>query len=78
MQAFTLPGIVAVQFHPEVRPATLDDWLARFPELAEAAGVDAAALVEQAYAREDDARHAAYALVDAFLNADQVSSSASP
>jgi GMP synthase-like glutamine amidotransferase len=68
VQAFTLPGIVAVQFHPEVRPMTLEDWFARFPDLAEAAGVDGAALVELAWSREDDARNAAYALVDAFVS----------
>ena len=52
VQAFLLPGVLAVQFHPEVRPATLDDWARRF----------------QARAREPSARAAAYALVDAFLD----------
>lgn len=67
VQAFVVPGIVAVQFHPEVRPATLDDWLGRFPELAEVTGTDRATLVERARLREHEARRAAYALVDAFL-----------
>jgi GMP synthase-like glutamine amidotransferase len=69
VQAFTLPGLVAVQFHPEVRPATLDDWMARFPELTQTVGADRATLVAQARRREDEARRAAYALVDAFLEA---------
>ena len=81
VQAFVVPGVVAVQFHPEVRPATLDDWLGRFPQLAEGAGADRATVVEQARGREDEARRAAYALVDAFLAAQPVlaaSLSASP
>jgi GMP synthase-like glutamine amidotransferase len=72
VQAFVLPGIVSVQFHPEVQPATLDDWLARFPELAQGARVDVTALVEQARSRENDARRTAYALVDAFLASSSV------
>jgi GMP synthase-like glutamine amidotransferase len=81
VQAFVVPGVVAVQFHPEVRPTTLDGWLGRFPELAAGAGVDRATLVEQARRREDEARRAAYAFVDAFLTAQPVSAasvSASP
>jgi GMP synthase-like glutamine amidotransferase len=29
-QAFVLPGVLAVQFHPEVRPEVLADWARRF------------------------------------------------
>ena len=72
VQAFVLPGIVSVQFHPEVQPATLDDCLARFPELAGGARVDVTALVEEARSRENDARRTAYALVDAFLASSSV------
>ena len=67
VQAFTLPGVLAVQFHPEVRSGTLDGWAARYPGLLERTGVDRAAMVTQARDREDDARAAAAALVDAFL-----------
>jgi len=48
VQAFTLPGVMAVQFHPEVRPATLDDGLGRFPEFTASLAAQLAALVEQA------------------------------
>lgn len=68
VQAFLLPGVLAVQFHPEVRPATLDDWARRFPDIVAAGGLDRATLVGQARAREPSARAAAYALVDAFLD----------
>lgn len=67
-QAFVLPGVLAVQFHPEVRPETLDDWSRRFPELLVEAGLDRATLVAEARDREPAARSAAYALVDAFLD----------
>jgi GMP synthase-like glutamine amidotransferase len=68
IQAFALPGVLAVQFHPEVRPDTLADWSHRFPELLTEAGVDGDRLVEQAWSREPQARAAASALVDAFLD----------
>jgi GMP synthase-like glutamine amidotransferase len=67
-QAFVLPGILGVQFHPEVRPEILDDWSQRFPELLVDAGVDRETLVAQSREREPEARAAAHALVDAFLD----------
>ena len=66
-QAFVLPGILGVQFHPEVRPEILDDWSRRFPELLVDAGVDRETLIAQSREREPVARAAAHALVDAFL-----------
>jgi GMP synthase-like glutamine amidotransferase len=66
-QAFLLPGVLAVQFHPEVRADTLDDWARRFPGLLEGAGLERAELVDEARAREPAARANAHALVDAFL-----------
>jgi GMP synthase-like glutamine amidotransferase len=78
-QAFVLPGVLAVQFHPEVLPDTLDDWSRRFPELLVDAGLDREAFVRDAREREPEARAAAHALVDAFLDrvAEQPSSSSS-
>lgn len=67
-QAFMLPGILGVQFHPEVRPDILDDWSRRFPELLVDTGVDREALIAQSRQREPAARAAAHALVDAFLD----------
>ena len=67
-QAFLLPGVLAVQFHPEVRPDTLADWFHRFPTLLAATGLRAGELIDRARAREPQARRAAYALVDAFLD----------
>jgi GMP synthase-like glutamine amidotransferase len=66
-QAFVLPGVLAVQFHPEVRPEVLEDWARRFPALLEEAHVDHDELIAQARDREPQARVAAHTLVDAFL-----------
>jgi GMP synthase-like glutamine amidotransferase len=67
-QAFVLPGVLAVQFHPEVRPQVLADWARRFPALLEDALVDHDDLIAQARDREPQARVAAHTLVDAFLD----------
>jgi GMP synthase-like glutamine amidotransferase len=68
VQAFVLPGLLGVQFHPEVRPQVLDDWAARFPDLVRDSGQEHAALVAAAAEREARSRTAAHALVDAFLD----------
>ena len=77
-QAFLLPGVLAVQFHPEVRPETLADWFHRFPALLEATGLRAGELIERARAREPQARSAAHVLADAFLDRVAVGPSAPP
>ncbi|HYO39027.1 MAG TPA: gamma-glutamyl-gamma-aminobutyrate hydrolase family protein [Nocardioidaceae bacterium] len=68
LQAFRLPGALGVQFHPEVVPETLDDWLTRFPDMLAAGGGDKRALVAEARRREPQARVAAHRLVDDFLD----------
>ena len=68
VQAFSLPGVLAVQFHPEVRPEVLDDWADRYPALVAAAGTTRADLLQAAAGRADESRVAAYRLVDAFLD----------
>jgi GMP synthase-like glutamine amidotransferase len=77
-QAFLLPGVLAVQFHPEVRPDTLADWFRRFPTLLEATGLRADELLERARAREPLARSAAHVLADAFLDRVAAASDAPP
>ncbi|MGI8676682.1 MAG: type 1 glutamine amidotransferase [Nocardioidaceae bacterium] len=67
-QAFVLPGVLAVQFHPEARPAVLDDWAERFPGLLSEVGVDRRELLAQGWARESESRRSAHALVDGFLD----------
>jgi hypothetical protein len=72
-QAFVVSDLVGVQLHPKVRPATLDDWLGRFPVMAEVARAGRAALVEQAR-REDETRGGASGLVDAFAEVTSIRS----
>lgn len=67
VQAFELPGALGVQFHPEVRPAVLEEWLQRLPAMAACAGDPSADLVAAAFRRAPEARAAANALVDDFL-----------
>ena len=67
VQAFTLPGVLAVQFHPEVRPEVFDRWAAESSGQLAAAGIDRATVVAAVRGRADEARQAAYALVDEFL-----------
>ena len=67
-QAFVLPRMLAVQFHPEVRPDTLADWTRRFPSLLEASRVDAGGLLALMRDQQAQARVAGHALVDAFLD----------
>lgn len=68
VQAFTLPDILGVQFHPEVRPDIFEGWAGRFPSLVEGAGAVAADLIGEMRRREGWARRLAYGLVDAFLD----------
>lgn len=66
-QAYVLPRVLAVQFHPEVRPEVLAAWCRQVPELLHRSGSAGRRLVEEATARADHARDTAYELVDAFL-----------
>lgn len=73
VQAFAVPGALGVQFHPEVRPAIFTEWLERLPSMAATTGSSVPDLVELAVRREADARAAAYALVDDFIERFSVS-----
>jgi GMP synthase-like glutamine amidotransferase len=68
IQAFVLPGVLGVQFHPEVRPAVLEDWSRKLPDLVSGAGLTHDELIKKAMDREADSRVAAYSLVDTFLS----------
>lgn len=68
VQAFLLPGLLGVQFHPEVRPEVLADWASRFPDLVQGAGRRPEEVAADAAAGARASRAAAYVLVDAFLD----------
>jgi GMP synthase-like glutamine amidotransferase len=66
LQAYTLRRNLAIQFHPEVTPAIVDDWIsAGGRELAEHA-LDAAAIRARTEREAARARAAAYALFDSW------------
>jgi GMP synthase-like glutamine amidotransferase len=68
-QAFTLHRTLAVQFHPEIDPETLDVWLRNGDDVKLAAhGVDVARLVEDTKVLHTSAASRTHALVDYFLD----------
>lgn len=66
-QAFTVEQALGVQFHPEVRPVVLEDWLRRVPAMASAAPCPPDELVALAVEVQAQTRAAAHRLVDEFL-----------
>ena len=76
-QAFSIDRTLAVQFHPEIDPATLDVWLRNGDDIKLAAhGVDVARLVQDTAALHLSAAARTHALVDYFL--DQVAQQPAP
>jgi len=68
-QAFVMGRSLAVQFHPELTPATLDGWLANGGlAYLEAQGRDVAALVAETAATSVPAQERGRRLVDRFLD----------
>jgi GMP synthase-like glutamine amidotransferase len=66
LQSFQLRGHLALQFHPEVTPAIVDDWISvGGRELAENA-LDPDAIRARTVQEAPRAREAAYALLDAW------------
>ncbi len=67
VQGFATDRLVAWQFHPEVKPATLGRWMTAGPGDVAAAGADPVAVVAYAERHEDRVRSAAHELTDAAL-----------
>jgi GMP synthase-like glutamine amidotransferase len=68
-QAFVIGRTLAVQFHPELTPSTLDGWLANGGEhYLDAAGYDAAAIRTATANEAEAAERRSRALVDTFLS----------
>lgn len=68
-QAFVLRRNLAVQFHPEMTPYTLQLWMANGARpLIEDDGQDADVLYQHLMAEQEDAAARAYRLVDVFLD----------
>lgn len=67
VQAYQIDRQLGVQFHPEVTPGILDDWIAAGRDEMTAAGVDVTRLREQTLHREPQSRRAAHHLFDRVL-----------
>lgn len=65
-QAYAIGRSLGIQFHAEVRPETLADWLAMHSNDLERRGVNTRELLDRASERADEARARALRLFDAF------------
>ena len=67
LQAFAYGRNLGLQFHPEVTPAIVDDWVSDFRHKLAGAGIDPDALLEETRLRAQENRLAAFRLFDAYL-----------
>ncbi|MGZ8696093.1 MAG: hypothetical protein ACXWZ1_01920 [Gaiellaceae bacterium] len=58
---------MGVQFHPEVTPQIMDDWVRVYRHELDAEGVDPDRLLEQTHVRAEENRATSWRLLDAFL-----------
>jgi GMP synthase-like glutamine amidotransferase len=66
-QAFVVGRSLGVQFHPEVTPQIMEDWVRVYRHELDADGVDPDALLEETYSRADSANATSRRLLDGFL-----------
>jgi len=67
-QAFVMGRSMGVQFHPEVTPKIMDDWVRVYRHELDAEGVDPDQLLEQTHARAEENRKTSWRLLDSFLH----------
>jgi GMP synthase-like glutamine amidotransferase len=81
-QAFTVGRTLAVQFHPEVTPEMIGDWVAKGHDQLVRAGVDGDRLLAEMRERDEENREGVWRLLDAFmdrvLGAQRISNEPSP
>ena len=66
-QAFSMGRSLGVQFHPEVTPAIMEDWVRVYRHELDGDGVDPDALLQETYDRADSARASSRRLLDSYL-----------
>jgi GMP synthase-like glutamine amidotransferase len=66
-QAYVVGRSMGVQFHPEVTPQIMDDWVRVYRHELDGEGVDPDRLLEQTHARAQENRQTSWRLLDAFL-----------
>jgi GMP synthase-like glutamine amidotransferase len=65
-QAFVSGRNLGLQFHPEVTPEIMDEWVRAYPHELEAEGVDPQGLLAETRRRAAQAKQATWRLLDAF------------
>jgi GMP synthase-like glutamine amidotransferase len=66
-QAYTIGRNLGVQFHPEVTPQIMEDWVRVYRHELDADGVDPDALLRETYERADAAHASSRRLLDSYL-----------
>ncbi len=66
-QAYIIGRNLGLQFHPEVTPQIMDDWVKAYRHELDQEGVDPDRLLEETYQRADDTKAAAWRLFDGFV-----------
>jgi hypothetical protein len=57
---------MGLQFHPEVTPEIMDEWVRAYPHELEAEGVDPEGLLVETRRRADESRRLTWKLFDSF------------
>ena len=65
-QAFVSGRSLGLQFHPEVTPAIMEEWVRVYPHELKAEGVDPKGLLAETKRRATDAKRATWRLLDRF------------
>jgi len=68
-QAFVVQRSLGLQFHPEVTPEIMQEWVRVYPHELKAEGVDPKGLLAETRRRAADARRATWRLFDRFRDA---------
>ncbi|MBX5469498.1 MAG: type 1 glutamine amidotransferase [Thermoleophilaceae bacterium] len=67
-QAYTIGRSLGIQFHPEVTPEIMEEWVRVYRHELDAEGVDPDRLLEETYERAEASRAHAWRLLGAFLD----------
>ena len=67
-QAFVAGRSLGLQFHPEVTPEIMDEWVRAYRHELDAEGVDPDALLEETNRRADEAKRTSWQLLERFLD----------
>jgi GMP synthase-like glutamine amidotransferase len=68
VQAFVVGRHLGLQFHPEVTPEIMDDWIRTYRHELDGEGVDPDGLLEQTSQHAEDSRRTSLQLLEAYLD----------